>query len=405
MSSLTKRSGMAAVLSLAVAALTVPQAHGQSPFFQVRPGLSLQQAAFNVAVMGQALQNVPPYAFGVNPYPRTLVNPGATMTSYAANPYISPYASLYGNPYTGGDYASQYGYPYGYSDPNAASLYGSASVINSQGKFMVSQQQAFLMQQQYRTEQINNRRRLFDEYLYEREKMPTPEEERQRTLREQLDRSRNNPPITEVYSAKALNALLDNLRKNMGKQDQAALRTFPLPLDEAALKHINLSKGTGSLALLKNDGRLTWPVALSGAEFKEERTQIDALANDALRQAGFGNPVDSGTLKQLINDSGRIRKELRRTGSDLTPSMYIEASTFLNNLDDAIKALQQPDVSNYVNGKFAPKAKTVPDLVKFMADNGLRFAPSVPGDENAYVALHQALAAYDRASQSQTAER
>jgi hypothetical protein len=30
-----------------------------------------------------------------------------------------------------------------------------------------------------------------------------------------------------------------------------------------------------------------------------------------------------------------------------------------------------------------------------MADQGLQFAPAVPGDESAYSALHQVLAAYD----------
>src|SRR5713101_1803111 len=53
MFSLTKRLGLAAMLGLAVLAVTGPKAHGQSPYFQVRPGLTLQQAAFNVAVMGQ----------------------------------------------------------------------------------------------------------------------------------------------------------------------------------------------------------------------------------------------------------------------------------------------------------------------------------------------------------------
>jgi hypothetical protein len=51
------------------------------------------------------------------------------------------------------------------------------------------------------------------------------------------------------------------------------------------------------------------------------------------------------------------------------------------------------------------KAKTVPELIKFMADRGLQFAPAVPGDENAYQALHSALAAYDRAAQTETAGR
>ena len=55
-----------------------------------------------------------------------------------------------------------------------------------------------------RADRIETRRKAFDQYLYEREKAPTPEEERQRSLKEELNRSRENPPVTEVYSAKAL---------------------------------------------------------------------------------------------------------------------------------------------------------------------------------------------------------
>jgi len=396
-----KRVSVAAMVGLAVLALTGPKAHGQSPFFQIRPGLTLQQAAFNVATMGQALQNIPPYAYGINPYPRVV---GGSSYNYG-----SPYGGLYGGYGAGGYGAGGYGgYGYGgypYYDTNSSFLAASASVISAQADFMVKQQQAWRVSEQWRADRLENRRRMFDEYLYEREKTPTQEEERQRSLREQVDRSRNNPPVTEVYSAKALNDLLADLRGNVGKNDTAALRTFALPLDESSLKHINLTKGTGNLGLLKNEGRLSWPVALSGPEFKEDREQINSLAHEAVNQASFNGQVDSGTIREMLNDTNHLKDQLRRTGRDLSPSLYIEANAFLNNLNDAIKALQQPDVGNFISGKYAVKAKTVPELVKFMSDNGLVFAPAVPGDEGAYLALHQSLAAYDRMSGTQTADR
>ena len=51
----------------------------------------------------------------------------------------------------------------------------------------------------------------------------------------------------------------------------------------------------------------------------------------------------------------------------------------------------------------AAKGKTVPDLVSYMKNKGLSFAPAVAGQEPAYAALHQALAAYDLAAQNQVA--
>src|SRR5262249_33495510 len=93
-----KQSATAAVLGLA---LTVPKVDGQlNPYFQVRPGLTLQQAASNVAGMGQAMQNVPPYALGFNPYRGMIANSGAAAMYANAdtNPYMNPYtASMFSN--------------------------------------------------------------------------------------------------------------------------------------------------------------------------------------------------------------------------------------------------------------------------------------------------------------------
>jgi hypothetical protein len=407
MFSLTKRVSVAAVLGLGVLALTGTRAQAQSPYFLVRPGLTIQQAAFNTALLGQALQNIPPYFYGINPYPRVVVNSLAGGYSGYANPYVTPYASLYSSPYGAGTngYGSAYGSSYPYYDPESAYLGASASVIKEQGEFMVKQQQALRMYEQVRNDRVENRRRTFDQYLYERDKTPTAEQERQRNLKEQLDRSRNNPPITEVYSAKALNDLLAELRANQGEPALATLRTVELPLPESVLNHINVTKGNGNPGLFKNEGRLTWPVALTGSEFKDERERVDALAQKAVGQASWNGQVNAGTIRELSNGTDLIKKELRRTGGELSPSRYIEANRFLNSLNDAIKALEHPDASNFFTGKYLLKGKTVPELVNFMTEHGLQFAAAVPGDEAAYLAIHQALTTYDRAAQVQTAAR
>jgi hypothetical protein len=357
-----------------------------------RPGLTLQPAAYRIGNLGGL---------------------GRTSAAFYARPGLRPNfgyprASLYTNHYRGARYGGNpYGdYPYSYwPDANSAALYASSEVINAQGQFLVNQQQAYQMRERYRQARLETRRKTLDEYLYERELMPTAEADRQRNLHEQVLRSLNNPPVTEVYSGLALNTLLGDLRQNLVRQQGATLRTYALPLDEAALRHINVTKGPGNLSILKNDGRLTWPAALTGPEFKEWRYRIDSLVSDGLRQASFGNTVDGGTIKALLADASQLRQELRRTGRDLSPALYLSASNYLNKLDDAIRALQQPDISNFVNDKYALKARTVPELVKFLKDNGLQIAPAAPGDESAYLALHQALAAYDRAMQPQAAER
>jgi hypothetical protein len=415
-----KRIGVAAVIGLMVSAVVPPNADGQrpNPNFLVTPGLSVRQAAFNIATLGQAYSHVPAYALGFNPYARVDARSFGTPSG---NPYAAtfgnPYASMYAAPYAAiNPYATSPGYdgssaynPYmsSYYDPYNGYLRGAADVINAQGRFLVNTQQAYLTREQVRSERVASRRKIFDEYLYEREKTPTAEDERQRHQLEQLNRSRNNPPVTEIWSGKALNDLLADLRKLPPSKPESGqlVNLQQLPLDEDGLKHVNVTKGNGNIALLKNEGRLNWPLALSSAEFKEQRERISSLAQAAVRQAEFNSQVDAGTITQLSNDVEALHRQLRKSGGDLPFALYTEAKTFLNNLDDALSALRQRDVGNYFTGKFAIKAKTVPELVEHMAKQGLQFAPATPGDESAYVALHQALANYDQAAQAQTASR
>jgi hypothetical protein len=74
------------------------QAINPNPY--IAPGLSLNQYAYNTAVIGQALSRVPPYALGYNPYPPVInygpVYPNPYLNPYLATPsyYYSPYPSV-----------------------------------------------------------------------------------------------------------------------------------------------------------------------------------------------------------------------------------------------------------------------------------------------------------------------
>jgi hypothetical protein len=427
MSYFMKRATLPAILGLAVLALCGPRAHGQvfvNPFFQVRPGLTLAQAAYNISVLGQALQNVPPYVYGTNPYPRvSITNTGGYGSPYGSlygagygSPYGSiysagygsPYGSAYGGAYGGGMYGSGsngYGSPYGSYDSTSSYLSASANIVKEQGDLMLKQQQAFKLHEQVRSDRIENRRRVFDQYLYERDKTPTSEEERQRTFMQQVQRARNNPPATEIWSGKALNDLLSHLQLHPASKDSAAIQTSLLALDEDGLRHINLTRGAGNIGLLKNDGHIKWPVALAGSDYQQSREQLDALASMAVGQAQFNHQVDTQTMQQLSTATDGLRTQLKKQATELSPSVYIEAKNFLNDLDQALTALRQQDVGNHFRGIYALKARTIPELVKHMTDHGLQFAPAQLADRAAYTALHQALANYGPPVQMQAVER
>jgi len=392
----------------AAAVLAVPDAHGQNPLFQTGPGL--QPSPYAPATG---------FSSGIG----SPLSPYAAPGGLSANPTISPLgrsAAMSSSPAGGGTLAnSQYPgafnpymynqgmgyYPSYYQDPFNGYLTGGASVISAQGQFMISKQQQNLMIEQVRQAKIDTRRKIFDEFLYERERTPTLEEEREKGRLQERDRARNAPPVTEVLSAKALNDLLVDLQKLQTKGSLATYRGPALPLVEDDLKRINVTstKGGGNIGLLKNDGRLSWPVALNGPEFKEERERLNSLAQEVVKQAGFNTPIDGGTLRQMSQDLDKINKSLVRNVGDLPPSQYIEAKRFLGHFDDAIKALQQPDAGNYFTKKI--RAKSVAELVDYMTKNGLQFAPAVAGDEGAYVAVHRGLAAYDQALLTQAGDQ
>ena len=289
-----------------------------------------------------------------------------------------------------------------YGDPFGGALQGQASLTNAQGNLMVQQQQAYLQREQVRAAKTDNRRRTFDEYLYEKEHTPSAEEDRQAAQKQYLARARNSPPIVEVWSGTALNTILQDLKKGLGTGIDKNVPS--LPLEEDMLKHINVTsgRGDGNAGLLKNGGRLSWPDALTGSDFKDGRDQVSNLMNQAVKQAEFNGQVDGGTRRDLEKAADDRARLLKSNIDTLGVNDFIEAKQFLNNLDSSITILKQKDVGSYFNGKYELKAKSVGELVKNMTEKGLTFASATPGDESAYNALYQAMANYDNAVQSLT---
>jgi hypothetical protein len=109
MTTLAKWTGVAALASLTLLALAPQRAEavinplfqvpfGVNPYFRVRPGLTLNQAYYNVVSMGQAYAQIPPYALGYNPYIPVYASPMAAPNTPA---YTYPPGNFmgYGNPY------------------------------------------------------------------------------------------------------------------------------------------------------------------------------------------------------------------------------------------------------------------------------------------------------------------
>lgn len=384
--------GLWSHIALAQAVPAPAPATGGAPF-RVGPGMTEKQVGTNAPVAGQGAMPAPAQGGYAGPYaPPTISSaPAYTPPPFTPYPYSPPSSGLYN---VGGD-------PYG------GYLQGAASVIGAQSGFMIARQQAKLVQQQVVRAKMDNRRRAIEDYLYERANLPTVEDDRERVNAIFLKRSRTDPPLTEVWNGSSLNALLNTILQNQNR----GARGPNIPLDEDVLRNINLSSGKdganpGVFKPISEGKPLAWPQGIAdlqpAADANDLRTQIDALAKTAVKQAIDGR-VDPAVVRELNANVRKLQDMVLRNVADLPPTEYIDAKRFMNDLSDAMKILRSPDAGQYFTSRYVAQGKSVSDLVNFMAGKGLQFAPAVSGGEASYLALQRAMAAYDAATSSQMA--
>jgi len=318
-----------------------------------------------------------------------------TLISNPANPYTGG-GTLVSSPTPGNAINNPYWNPYIPDvDPFGGALRGIAAVTSANADYVLTIQNARLVREQVSSAQIENRRRLFDEIRYERLNTPTPEDIRIRNIEVALNRSRRSPPLTEIWAGDSLNSLFNHLAKQQG----AGIKGPRVDLDEDTLRKVNFTSGAGgNVALLRDEGKLRWPQPLiQNKDFTEGRAKLDDLMAEAVKDVKGGKNPTAATLKDVRVNLQQMQKQLDDKITLLAPSEYIESKRYLNMLDAAYKALQDPNVGNLLGAKSITKSKNVAELIKNMTDLGLRFAPAAPGDEGAYRAVHWALLSYDDA--------
>ncbi len=161
------------------------------------------------------------------------------------------------------------------------------------------------------------------------------------------------------------------------------------------LKRVNFA-GTfgGGVGMFKVGQPIAWPEPFTAAAFQTERTRIEQILPNALREAAAGAPARPavGELTQAVD---ALHDRLKQAGDSVPGTTYLRALGFLDQLDASAQALAQPTAPGLLNGSLAAAGATVPDLATDMANKGLKFAPATPGDEQAYAGLYQELLDYD----------
>jgi hypothetical protein len=70
--------------------IVIPPVPTYNPNYYLPNGMTVSQYSYNVATIGQAYAQVPPYVFGYNPYPPVVVNVGPRYRVY-----YSPYGPAF----------------------------------------------------------------------------------------------------------------------------------------------------------------------------------------------------------------------------------------------------------------------------------------------------------------------
>ncbi len=291
-----------------------------------------------------------------------------------------------------------YGAGYGYGPttwrqtPYQGYMNGAANITSANAQYQQTIQQAKLTREEARRSALQTRRATIEERQYELSIQPSAEDIRQKDLQYRLQRSRHNPPKTEIWSGGALNDLLRAI-----KDEQSHGQFGPdVPVSPEVLRHINVTTGTtyGGVGVLRDGGKLTWPFALRQPIFDDQRNKLTKLFKQACDQAPSGQ-VDITLLDEIGKNLKELQRAIDARVDDISPSQYIEASRYTRELKSGYQVLQSSDVAKYFKPNWTPQGSTVGDLVQQMTREGLTFAPATSGDETYYTSLHRSLVDYD----------
>lgn len=223
----------------------------------------------------------------------------------------------------------------------------------------------------------------WNEYLYESEQIYIKQSRARRiaelkgdkaTYASIQDRIHNAPTKTDIENGDALNAIMDDMTSP--KLRRVSLRLAVAPLSWDVVREIPFLYASGGIVLSLD--RLTtednWPDLLETDTFAKQRDQFRKAVQDALKadQSGKLSGDHVGAVRDAIV---ALRKKLDQTSKPDDPEA-IKAQNFLKGLAGMTQLLQKPKFEEILAALESYPGTTVRDLVGFMEQFNLRFAPA-----------------------------
>jgi hypothetical protein len=314
-----------------------------------------------------------------NPYTPGMVSslPGGTPYGLGT-PYSAPGYEGYGGGYGGT--------PMDYGIPTTA------DIMRAYGQVIKSDEEARLLREQTELLRLTAAKKRAETKAYIDSITPTASQREAKLAGGMVAHAIVTSNPNEIGSGEALNILLADLRKSIGK----GISSNPIGFSEGILGRINVSvKRNGSNpGLLRNEGKLAWPCGLEGIVSREQRGNVDREVQAAVRELSTAT-VSRRSVPELQKFLAGAMDSLAKKIHDMPTSRYLEAKSFLSGLEAAASALENGDAVPYLRfQKWIGGGRTLPEVVDYMLREGLQFAAAFPGDEGAYRALHNGLAAY-----------
>ena len=230
---------------------------------------------------------------------------------------------------------------------------------------------------------VDQPRNAFNRWVNQRDRQGQPDIAQRND--EELNRNLTQPELKDVISGDALNVILQSLISMPDK----VKKTAPIEFEENTLKQLNFTRGTGSIGLLRFEGRIDWPKAMQVLPaIATARQDIETRFADAYKNVTDQGRVDAIQLDDLLKRVDQLSDQLTANGKALTFAENVAAKRFLSSLEDSIKFLKQPDAADWLPGKSKLMASTVQELVEIMAQKRIRFAPALVGNDQVNISTH-----------------
>ena len=205
-----------------------------------------------------------------------------------------------------------------------------------------------------------------------------------------LDRIKSSPERKDLERGDALNSVLGELLDPKRVQS-STLRFAPVTLNANIARTIPFFRpyqgATISMHRLTAYGQ--WPPLLRDPKFALYRRSYERAFDEALEQQ-----IDGKITSQAIEKVEIAVRELRNQLTPREDTLWREANTHLNRMENAVELLKHAEVEKVVGKLDKYHGATVEDLIVFMRDNKLQFGAAESAEEiRIYTPLYAGLKA------------